>query len=121
MFEKLQADFHRFQELEAALLDPAVAVPVLIPAMLADGITWYDTPVPEFRLYVVDLTGNTVTLPGEGPRVLFAAEGSVVLRSESGQTAEIGRGESCFASAADGVIRGSGRAHLFLASPGLPR
>ena len=33
------------------LLDPAVAVPVLSPRPLADGLATFDTPAPEFRLY----------------------------------------------------------------------
>src|ERR1035441_8584739 len=102
------------------LLDPSVEVPVLSPRGLADGIAWFDTPAPEFRLYLVDLVGNTVSLPGEGPRIVLCTEGSVVLRSESGQTAEIGRGGSCFLSAADGPVGGAGAGHLFLASPGFP-
>ena len=103
-----------------ALLDPAVDVPVLSPRGLADGIAWFDTPAPEFRLYLVDLVGNTVPLPGEGPRIVLCTEGSVLLRSESGQTAGIGRGGSCFFSAADGLVSGTGTGHLFLASPGFP-
>ena len=39
------------------LLDPSVSVPVIAPRVLADGITWFDTPAPEFRLYVIDLPG----------------------------------------------------------------
>src|SRR5690348_4912121 len=38
------------------LVDPAVAVPVLAPRVLPDGIAWFDTPAPEFRLYVIDLS-----------------------------------------------------------------
>jgi mannose-6-phosphate isomerase len=118
------------------LLDPSVEVPVLSPRRLADGITWFDTPAPEFRLYLVDLVGDTVRLPGEGPRVVLCTEGSAVLRSESGAEAEIGHGGSCFLSAADGAVSatvggaaggavsgavsGKGAAHLFLASPGFP-
>ena len=101
-----------------ALLDPSVEVPVLAPRPLADGIAWFDTPAPEFRLYLVDPVGNTVALPGEGPRILLCTEGSAVLRSESGQEAEIGRGGSCFVSAADGTVSCTGQAHLFLAAPG---
>ena len=49
------------------LLDPAVAVPVLSPRVLADGVSRFDTPAPEFRLYLVELAGHTITLPGDGP------------------------------------------------------
>jgi mannose-6-phosphate isomerase len=103
-----------------ALLDPSVAVPVLSPRGLADGIAWFDTPAPEFRLYLVDLVGNTVSLPGEGPRIVLCTEGSAVLRSESGGKTEIGRGGSCFLAAADGPVSGTGTGHFFLASPGFP-
>jgi mannose-6-phosphate isomerase len=103
-----------------ALLDPSVDVPVLSPRGLADGIAWFDTPAPEFRLYLVDLVGNTVSLPGEGPRIVLCTEGSAVLRSESGGKTEIGRGGSCFLAAADGPVSGAGIGHLFLASPGFP-
>jgi mannose-6-phosphate isomerase len=98
------------------LLDPSVLVPVMSPRPLADGIAWFDTPAPEFRLYLVDLVGGALRLPGEGPRILLCTEGSAVLRSESGETAEIPRGGSCFVSAADGTVRGTGQAHLFLAA-----
>ena len=101
-----------------ALLDPSVEVPILAPRTLTDGIAWFDTPAPEFRLYLVDLVGNTVPLPGEGPRILLCTEGSAVLRAEPGQRAEIGRGGSCFISAADGTVSCTGQAHLFLAAPG---
>jgi mannose-6-phosphate isomerase len=100
------------------LLDPSVEVPILAPRTLADGIAWFDTPAPEFRLYLVDLVGNTVPLPGEGPRIMLCTEGSAVLRSESGQRTEIGRGGSCFVSAADGAVSCTGQAHLFLATVG---
>jgi mannose-6-phosphate isomerase len=100
------------------LLDPAVTVPVLSPAPLGDGISWFDTPAPEFRLYLADLIGRAVTLPGTGPRIILCTAGAALLRSESGGPVKVGRGESCFVSAADGLVRGTGPAHLFLASPG---
>jgi mannose-6-phosphate isomerase len=110
-----------------ALLDPSVEVPVLSPRVLGAGITWFDTPAPEFRLYVVELTGNTVSLPGEGPRILLCTEGSAALHPKPdsaaphptpGAAVELGRGQSCFIPAADGPVLATGRAHLFLASPG---
>ncbi len=100
------------------LLDPAVSVPVLSPCVLADGISWFDTPAPEFRLYLLDLTGPCVTLPGAGPRILLCTEGACVLRSASGQALDLARGESCFISAADALVHATGSAHLALAAPG---
>ncbi len=102
------------------LLDPAVAVPVLSPRVLAEGVTWFDTPAPEFRLYLLDLAGQALALPGAGPRILLCTEGTVVLRTDQGRTLELGRGESCFVSAADRTVHGTGPARLVLATPGLP-
>ncbi len=102
------------------LLDPAVLVPVLSPRVLADGVTWFDTPAPEFRLYLLDLTGLSVTLPGHGPRILLCLDGACVLRSASGETLELRRGASCFISAADAPVHAAGSAHLALATPRAP-
>jgi mannose-6-phosphate isomerase len=101
------------------LLDPAAAVPVLSPVPLAEGIGWFDTPAPEFRLYVAGLVGRAVTLPGAGPRIVLCTAGTAVLSAESGVAAELPRGESCFIAAADGVVRATGPAHLFIAAPGI--
>ena len=49
------------------LLDPAVAVPVLSPAPVADGVSRFDTPAPEFALWVAELPEHPITLPGDGP------------------------------------------------------
>lgn len=102
------------------LLDPWVTVPVLSPQVLADGITSFDTPAPEFRLYLLELTGRTLTLPGQGPRIVLCTEGAATLHAEppDGRPVELSRGESCFISAADGAVLATGRARLFLASPG---
>jgi mannose-6-phosphate isomerase len=100
------------------LLDPAVVVPILSPCPVADGITRYDTPTPEFCLYRLDLGPEAIALPGAGPRILLCTEGAVVLRSQTGDTVEMRRGESCFVSAADVAMSGTGPARAFLASPG---
>ena len=110
------------------LLDPAVSVPVLSPCVLPDGISWFDTPAPEFRLYLLDLTGPSLTLPGVGPRILLCTEGACMLRGEPALTPapprsaplELCRGDSCFLSAADGAVQATGRARLVLAAPGSP-
>jgi mannose-6-phosphate isomerase len=100
------------------LLDPAVTVPVLSPAALAPGVSWFDTPAPEFRLYVAELPEPAVTLPGTGPRIVLCTAGTAALRSAYDQI-KLGRGESCFVSAADGALRAAGPARLFLATAGL--
>jgi mannose-6-phosphate isomerase len=100
------------------LLDPAVTVPVLTPAPLGDGVTWFDTPAPEFRLYVADLAGPVIPMPAAGPRIALCTAGAATLRAESGETVKLPRGESCFIPAADGPLHAAGPARLFLASPG---
>jgi mannose-6-phosphate isomerase len=100
------------------LLDPAVTVPVLTPAPLGDGVTWFDTPAPEFRLYVADLAEPVIPMPGAGPRIALCTDGAATLRTDSGETVKLLRGESCFVPAADGPLHACGPARLFLASPG---
>ncbi len=99
------------------LLDSDVTVPVLSPGPVADGVTAFEAPAPEFRLYRLELPADPLTLPGAGPRILLCTEGGVVLRAESGKAAVL-RGESCFVSAADGVVTGTGPARAFLAGTG---
>ena len=103
-----------------ALVDPSVSVPVLSPCVLVDGVTWFDTPALEFRLYLVELGGPPVTLPGTGPRIVLCFDGVCVLRSASGEALELSRGASCFISAADAPVHAAGSARLVLAAPGAP-
>ncbi len=100
------------------LLDPAVTVPVLTPAPLGDGVTWFDTPAPEFRLYVADLAEPVIPMPAAGPRIALCTAGVATLRTDSDETVKLPRGESCFIPAADGPLHACGPARLFLASPG---
>ena len=130
------------------LLDPAVAVPVLSPVPVADGVSRFDTPAPEFALSVAELPEHTITLPGTGPRIVLCTDGAALLQSDQrepsqlepaqrepaqrepsqlgpdrpapGRAVKLARGESCFVSAADGPLRARGPARLFLAAPGAP-
>ncbi len=110
------------------LTDPAVAVPVLEPRPLGGGVFGYDSPAPEFRLYRAQLRGGEVELPGAGgPRIVLCIEGTAVLRASGGaadggavdgEHLTVGRGESCFLSAADGVVTAAGPATVFIAASG---
>ena len=102
------------------LLDPGVSVPVIARRVLPDGIAWFDTPAPEFRLYLLDLAGPALALPGRGPRILLCLEGACILRSASGEALELARGGSCFIPAVDPLVHASGSARLVLAAPGAP-
>jgi mannose-6-phosphate isomerase len=99
------------------LLDPAVTVPILSPCAVAEGLSSYDSPAPEFRLYRLDLAATPLELPGTGPRILLCVDGAVALHSDSGSVF-LDQGESCFISAADAPVRAAGPAHAFLAAPG---
>jgi mannose-6-phosphate isomerase len=111
------------------LTDPAVAVPVLEPRPLGGGVFGYDSPAPEFRLYRAELGGGEVELPGTGgPRIVLCTEGTTVLRAGGGAgdgaavrggDLTVGRGESCYLSAADGVVSATGPATVFIAASGL--
>jgi mannose-6-phosphate isomerase len=100
------------------LTDPAVDVPVIRPRPLDAGVTVYDSPAPEFRLFHADLGPGPVTLPGGGPRVVLCVSGAVTLGSGA-SALKVARGESCFLSAADGAVTASGPGTVFIASSGL--
>ncbi|MGH3286198.1 MAG: hypothetical protein ACRDPD_16225 [Streptosporangiaceae bacterium] len=44
--------------------------------------------------------------------------GLATLRTDSGETVKLPRGESCFIPASDGPLHAAGPARLFLAAPG---
>jgi mannose-6-phosphate isomerase len=97
------------------LLDPEVEVPVLAPRVLGEGIARYDTPAPEFRLHVLEGTGQPFDVPGTGPRILLCVEGTAGLASRSGETMKLARSESCFIPAADGPVRCTGSFRAYVA------
>ena len=112
------------------LLDPAAAVPVLSPRLLAPGLTTFDTPAPEFRLYLLDVAASAsapaspgsatpaLALPGTGPSILLCLDGTCTLRAASGQKLDLTRGESCFIPFADAPLHATGPARLAQATPG---
>src|SRR5580693_1235951 len=100
------------------LTDPAVDVPVIEPRPLGGGVSVYDSPAPEFRLYRAELGPGEVTLPGGGARIVLCVDGVGTLRASSG-TLKVARGESCYLSAADGAVAVSGPATAFIAGSGL--
>ena len=101
------------------LLDPAAPVPVIRPRPLGDGVSAYDSPAPEFRLYRAGLGGGEAAVPGDGgPRIVLCADGTGTLHGGAG-TLKLVRGESCFIPASDGAVTVSGPADLFIAGCGI--
>jgi mannose-6-phosphate isomerase len=100
------------------LTDPAVGVPVVEPRPLGGGVSVYDSPAPEFRLYRAELGPGEVTLPGSGARIVLCVDGAATLRAKTGAL-KVGRGESSYLSAADDEVTASGPAILFIAGGGL--
>jgi mannose-6-phosphate isomerase len=100
------------------LTDPGVAVPVIEPRSLGGGVSVYDSPAPEFRLYRAEVSADETTLPGAGARLVLCTYGTVTLRAAGGAL-KATRGESCFVSAADGPVTAVGPAVIFLAACGL--
>jgi mannose-6-phosphate isomerase len=101
------------------LTDPEVGVPLVKARDLGDGVWAYDSPAPEFRLFRAEPGAGELTLPVTGPRLVLCTEGTVTLTDAAGNTLKAARGESCFLSAADGVVVASGPGVMFLAATGL--
>jgi mannose-6-phosphate isomerase len=101
------------------LTDPTARVPVIEPRPLGGGVSVYDSPAPEFRLYLAALGPGAVTLPGAGcARVVLCTEGTATLSAGSG-TLKVAKGESCYLPARDGAVTASGPAVLFIAGSGI--
>ena len=104
------------------VLDPEVEVPVLTARQAGPGIEVFDTPVPEFRLSRLSLAdGAALTVPGDGsPRVMLCLDGeaSVSCGTEPDGHFVLGRGQSCFLSAADTNVLLTGAGRFFLAEAG---
>jgi hypothetical protein len=101
------------------LTDPAVSVPLIEARDLGGGVWAYDSPALEFRLFRAEPGAGELTLPVTGPRLVLCTEGTVTLTDAAGNTLKAARGESCFLSAADGVVVASGPGVMFLAATGL--
>jgi mannose-6-phosphate isomerase len=101
------------------LTDPSIGLPLIEGHALGDGVSVYESPAPEFRLYRAELGAAEVALPADGPRLVLCVAGSVALTSADGVALKTARGESCFLSAADGEVRAAGPGVIFIATTGI--
>ncbi len=70
--------------------------PVVRPVPVSPGVVTWPAPVREFALYRATVAGGPVTLPADGPRILFCLRGRVEVDGlvlGSGEAAFVGAGE----------------------------
>ena len=101
------------------LVAPAAEVPVIEPRPLGSGVSVYDSPAPEFRLYRAEVGPEKVILPRTAcARVVLCTEGVATLSAKSGAF-KVVKGESCYLSAREGAVTASGPGVLFIAGSGI--
>jgi mannose-6-phosphate isomerase len=93
-------------------------VPMVRSEPVADGVVTWPVPVPDFRLYRVDVTDAPVTLEPAGPRTVFCLTGPAKVSDDDGGVTLAG-GDSAFGLAGAGPLTfaaGGDCAVLFVAS-----
>jgi len=99
-------------------VDCVAAPPIRIaPEHVYDATDVYYAPVDDFELSVTRVTpAGACRLPSVGPRVVLCLEGTVTLRSASGEELELSAGCAGFVPAADGALSVTGEGRLVQAS-----
>ena len=91
---------------DAEPIDPAIQRPVAV-----DGVTVYDTPVPEFSLVRIDV--DDVHILEAGPAIALCTDGVVEIGPHT-----LDRGAAIWLPAADGAVEVTGRGTLYCARVG---
>lgn len=94
-------------------------VPVLRPAA-ADAVTVYPVPVADFSLRRIELDGASVVIDVDGPTMVLATVGRVVVSGADGERREVPVGTVAFATPEEERLTISGRGEVFVAAPGDP-
>lgn len=94
-------------------------VPVLRPAA-ADAVTVYPVPVADFSLRRIELDDASVVIDVDGPTMVLATVGRVVVSGADGERREVPVGTVAFATPEEERLTISGRGEVFVAAPGDP-
>jgi mannose-6-phosphate isomerase len=97
-------------ELLRVLRFEVLADPVVRPVPVGPGVLTWPAPVREFALCKATVTGEPVTVPGHGPRILLCLRGRIEV---DGLT--IGAGEAGFVPAAQPTVECTGHGVVFQA------
>ncbi|MPV48857.1 mannose-6-phosphate isomerase, class I [Pseudactinotalea sp. HY160] len=91
-----------------AIVDYTAAPPIRLAAEeFGPHVRTYYAPVDDFELSVIDVTGEPVSVPGKGPRILLAIEGAAQVHA-GGRCRRLERGEAVFLAADDGPVTVAG-------------
>lgn len=101
-----------------AILDTTPGdVPVLRPE--EGAVTTYAVPVPDFALRRVELEGSELAVEVQGPAMVLATAGDVLVRGADDEAVAASVGTAIFASADESRLVLSGVGEAFVAEPGV--
>lgn len=106
-------------ELLRVLRFEVLADPILPATEVAPGVSTWEVPIRDFRLYCLELSGTRppTTVPAEGPRIILGVEGDAFVAEGHGTPVEITPGTAAFAPASAGPISAAGTGTIFVAAP----
>ncbi|GII23555.1 mannose-6-phosphate isomerase, class I [Planosporangium mesophilum] len=98
-------------ELLRVLRFEVLADPVVRPREVAPGLVTWPAPVDDFALYRALPDGSAITLPGDGPRIVFCLRGEVRVDDGAGEVVLAG-GQAAFGRAGRAAtVAGSGEVY----------
>jgi mannose-6-phosphate isomerase len=103
------------EELVSVVDFEPIASPVLAGTPVAPGITAYETGCEYFAVRRVDLTGDSLEVPAEGPRIVAVVDGTAEVGADGTEaTVTLAAGQSAFVAGTEGPcsLRGSGTAFV---------
>jgi mannose-6-phosphate isomerase len=103
------------EELVSVVDFEPLASPVLGGSPVAPGITAYETGCEYFAVRRIDLTGDSLEVPAEGPRIVAVVDGTAEVGAVgAGDTVTLAAGQSAFVAGTEGPcsLRGSGTAFV---------
>ncbi|GAA1658756.1 mannose-6-phosphate isomerase, class I [Kribbella alba] len=103
------------EELVSVVDFEPIASPVLAGTPVAPGITAYETGCEYFAVRRIDLTGDSLEVPAEGPRIVAVVDGTAEVGAGGTEaTVTLAAGQSAFVAGTEGPcsLRGSGTAFV---------
>jgi mannose-6-phosphate isomerase len=103
------------EELVSVVDFEPIASPVLAGTPVAPGITAYETGCEYFAVRRIDLTGDSLEVSAEGPRIVAVVDGTAEVGADGTEaTVTLAAGQSAFVAGTEGPcsLRGSGTAFV---------